>query len=57
MELLGPDADEGTNIQRAAKKASDEIYGLEGIDQYFAWFNRGTNLRLLQDYAGAAAGL
>jgi len=54
MELLGEDADEGANIQRAALKASNEIYALEGIDQYFAWFNRGTNLRLLQDYAGAA---
>jgi hypothetical protein len=55
MTLLGSDADEATNYQRAAQKASDEIYALSGIDQYFAWFNRGTNLRLLQDYAGAAA--
>lgn len=54
MELLGQDADETTNRQRAAEKASNEIFALRGIDQYFAWFNRGTNLRLLQDYAGAA---
>lgn len=55
MALLGPDADETVNYQRAAQQASDEIYALSGIDQYFAWFNRGTNLRLLQDYAGAGA--
>jgi hypothetical protein len=55
MALLGPDADETANYQRAAQKASDEIYALDGINQYFAWFNRGTNLRLLKDYASAAA--
>jgi tetratricopeptide (TPR) repeat protein len=53
--LLGSDADETTNYQNAALKASNEIYGLAGIDQYFAWFNRGTNLVNLQDYAGASA--
>jgi hypothetical protein len=55
MDLLGPDADETANYRNAALKASNEIYGLSGIDQYFAWFNRGTNLMELQDYAGAAA--
>jgi tetratricopeptide (TPR) repeat protein len=54
MALLGPDADETTNDQNAALKASNEVFGLSGIDQYFAWFNRGTNLVELQDYAGAA---
>jgi tetratricopeptide (TPR) repeat protein len=54
VALLGPDADETSNIQRAAQKASEEIFALEGIDRYFAWFNRGTNLYQLQDYAGAA---
>jgi len=54
MALLGADTDETTNYQNAALKASNEIYGLSGIDQYFAWFNRGTNLVLLQDYAGAS---
>ena len=28
---------------------------MTGRDQFFAWFNRGTNLVRLQDYAGAAA--
>ena len=55
MELLGPDADEATNYQNAAAKASNEIVALSGIEQYFAWYNRGTNLMRLQDYAGAAA--
>jgi hypothetical protein len=55
MELLGPDADETTNYQNAALKASNEIYGLSGIDQYFAWFNRGTSLVALQDFGGASA--
>ena len=44
LALLGPDADETANYQNAALKAANEIYGLGGIDQYFAWFNRGTNL-------------
>jgi len=55
MDLLGSDADETANYQNAAVKASNEIYGLAGIDQYFAWFNRGTNLMEMQDFAGAAA--
>jgi tetratricopeptide (TPR) repeat protein len=55
LTLLGENADESTNYQNAALKASNEIFGLSGIDQYFAWYNRGTNLMNLQDYAGAAA--
>ncbi len=54
MSLLGPDADEAFNNQAAAQKASDEIYTTSGRDQFFAWFNRGTNLVRLQDYAGAS---
>jgi hypothetical protein len=44
MALLGPDAGETANYQNAALKASTEIYGLTGVDQYFAWFNRGSSL-------------
>ncbi len=54
VSLLGSDADEITNYQNAALKASNEIFGLSGIDQYFAWFNRGASLVKLEDYAGAA---
>ena len=53
--LLGPDLDETANYQRAAQRASDEVFSTSGRDQFFAWFNRGTNLMRLQDYSGAAA--
>jgi hypothetical protein len=52
--ILGPQADETYNLQYAAQKASDEIYALQGRDQFFAWYNRGSNLVKLLDYAGAA---
>lgn len=52
--ILGHQVDEEYNNRYAAQKASDEIYRLSGRDQFFAWFNRGTNLIRLQDYAGAA---
>lgn len=55
LNLLGPHADEVYNYQQAAAKASEEIYTLSGRAKYFAWFNRGTNLVALDDYAGAAA--
>jgi tetratricopeptide (TPR) repeat protein len=54
MALLGEDADENFNYHRAAQRASDEIFRTSGIDRFFAWFNRGSSLVLLQDYAGAA---
>jgi tetratricopeptide (TPR) repeat protein len=54
LALLGADANEATNYQRAAQKASEEIYNQSGIDQYYAWYNRGTNLAALKDFAGAA---
>jgi hypothetical protein len=54
MAILGPQADETYNYQYAAKKASEEIFSTSGRDQYFAWYNRGTNLMYLQDYTGAA---
>ena len=53
--LLGPQAEEAFNLEFAAQKSSNEIYALAGRDQFFAWFNRGTVLVALQDYAGAAA--
>jgi len=54
MSILGPASDEIANYQATAQKASEEIYALTGVDQFFAWYNRGTNLMLLQDYGGAA---
>lgn len=55
MSLLGPHADEEFNTRAAAQRASDEIFSLTGREQFFAWFNRGSSLVALQDYAGAAA--
>ncbi len=55
LALLGSDADETEAYAAAARRASDEIFQSTGRDQFFAWFNRGTNLVALQDYAGAAA--
>lgn len=52
--LLGPLVDEKYSYRSAAETASNEIYLLTGRDQFFAWFNRGTNLMRLQDYAGAS---
>jgi tetratricopeptide (TPR) repeat protein len=53
LALLGPQQAENTaNLQYAAEKASDEIYSLADVDQFFAWYNRGTNLKDLQDYGG-----
>ncbi|PWH17666.1 MAG: hypothetical protein DDG59_07765 [Anaerolineae bacterium] len=54
QSLLGSDWDTTTNYLNAAQKASNEIFALEGVDRFFAWFNRGTNLKELQDYGGAA---
>lgn len=53
--ILGADWDETINYQHAAQRASDEIPTLQGRDAYFAWYNRGTSLVDLSDYAGAAA--
>lgn len=55
MAILGDQADETANYQYAALKAANEVEGLTGIDQFFAYFNRGTNLVALQDYGGGAA--
>jgi hypothetical protein len=54
LTLLGEDADEIANYQRALKKAGDETTRLRGVDQFFAFYNYGTNLVNLRDYAGAA---
>jgi tetratricopeptide (TPR) repeat protein len=55
LAVLGPQADEQASYQAAAQKASDEIAVLSGRDLYFAWYNRGTALVKLADYANAAA--
>ena len=52
--ILGANSDPQTNFQSAAQVASAETGSLTGREQFFAWFNLGSNLVYLQDYANAA---
>jgi tetratricopeptide (TPR) repeat protein len=54
FEILGPHVDEMFNYQYAAQKAVRETAELTGDNLFFAWFNYGTSLQLLNDYYGAA---
>ena len=55
VALLGNSyADPGASYTTALKTATDEMWKLSGADQYFAWYNRGSNMVGLQDYIGAA---
>jgi len=53
--LLGEAADLDANYRAALNRARQEAAGSTGEAAAFAWFNIGTNLYYLQDYAGAAA--
>ena len=53
--ILGPQSDQAANNEHAIQKARQEIEELDGRDLYFAWFNLGSNLLAMEDYAGAAA--
>lgn len=55
MAILGPDADETYNFTHAAEQASQDILTYTDRELFFAWYNRGTALMRLRDYAGAAA--
>jgi len=54
-KLLGPDLDVTQNYHDALARAQQEALTSTGQAQAFAWFNVGTNLHSLKDYAGAAA--
>ena len=54
QSLLGTQSDPQQNFQYAAELALTEANSLTGREQFFAWFNRGSNLVHLRDYAGAA---
>lgn len=54
LSVLGDFADDHMADQIAYQRANQEIYEFQGVDQYFAWFNRGTSLVQLQDYVGAS---
>lgn len=55
LDILGPQAGAAANFQYAAQKAADDLNHLTGRDLFFAYYNRGTSLVNLLDYAGAAA--
>jgi len=55
MRVLGSSADETASYRIAAQTASNEAVTLGGLQQFFAYFNYGTSLVNLQDYAGAAS--
>ncbi len=52
--ILGSNADPQTNFRNATNLALSEANSLTGREQFFAWFNVGSNLVYLQDYANAA---
>jgi tetratricopeptide (TPR) repeat protein len=53
-QILGNLADEQQANRLAYEKANTEINSSSGSELFFAWFNRGTSMVQLQDYAGAA---
>jgi tetratricopeptide (TPR) repeat protein len=55
QEMLGDDLDVTGNYQAALARAQQEAQDSTGDQAAFAWYNVGTNLTSLQDYAGAAA--
>ena len=52
--ILRSDSDPLINFQNAANLAQTEANSLSGREQFFAWFNLGSNLVYLQDYPRAA---
>ena len=54
LQTLGEYADDAAANKIAAEKASAEIGELKGQEQFFAYYNRGTSLYLLSDFAGSA---
>ena len=54
LSILGPHADAAFNFLHAAEKARVETGLLQGRELFFAWYNLGSSLTGLGDYAGAA---
>ena len=55
MQTLGAYADETDSIQIALQAATGQSAVAQGVDQFFATFNRASSLVQLTDYQGAAA--
>jgi hypothetical protein len=54
LNLLGPWADPAWADTHALEMANAEILTSEGVDEYFAWFNKGTSHVNLFEYGEAA---
>jgi tetratricopeptide (TPR) repeat protein len=54
LNLLGPWKDEKWAAQHALDLAESDIKTLVGNNLFFAWFNKGTSLVALQNYADAS---
>lgn len=54
MQVLGPYADPMVAAETALTMAEEHILTTTGIDQFFAWFAKGTSHVALQQYADAA---
>jgi len=54
QSLMGSMWDDTAANRAAYDRATQELSQLTDINQYFAWFNRGTAMVKLQDYSGAA---
>jgi tetratricopeptide (TPR) repeat protein len=52
--ILGPQSDEKYNFEYTAQKALEETQSKQGRELFFAWYNYGTSLMLLNDYYGSA---
>ena len=52
--ILGPNFDVEYSNRSSAQVATEDVVQLAGRDHFFAWFNLGSSLVQLQDYAGAA---
>lgn len=53
-QVLGNWADESWAFQKALDTSEQEAPALTGIDEFFVWFNKGTNYGLQTDYGNAA---
>lgn len=53
LEILGPWADPAWAYQHALEIAEQEILTLSGVDEFFAWFNKGTSLVKQEHYLEA----
>jgi peptidase C39-like protein len=55
FRLLGPYTDTTWAAQKALDQANQDVKTLTGIDQFFAWFAKGTSHVALQQYVDAAS--